>query len=109
MRLMRRPPSPDRADDLAADTPAAGLMPGDDALRGRHDRDAHPAQNAGDGRAVGVDAPAGLGHTLQAADDAPAVAAVLEAHDQLRAHGGLAQRLGGGVAPRLESPRGRAG
>ena len=75
---------PDVADDFAADALGLGGATRDDAARGGHDRDAHAAEHALAAILAGIDAPARLGHALEAGEHALAAAAVLELDDERR-------------------------
>src|ERR1700722_8192237 len=67
---------PDFAEDLAADTFAAGLTAGHDALGGGHDGDAQTTLNAADLVAAKIDSAARTGDALQIADDGLVVGAI---------------------------------
>jgi hypothetical protein len=69
---------PDFAEDLAADTFAAGLTACHDALGGSHDGDAQTTLNTADLVAAKVNSAAGTGHALQIANDSFIVWAILE-------------------------------
>src|SRR5438067_6122869 len=69
---------PDLRDDLAADALAPRVVAGHQALRGRHDRGAHPAEHARDVRGGDVGAPARLRHAAQAADHSAVAVGVLQ-------------------------------
>src|SRR5689334_14463243 len=102
IRLIR---SPDVAQHLAANALFLGLAAGDDAARGGQDCNAHAAQHLVGPVLAGVDAPTGLGDTLQARDHALAVGAVLERHHQRVVHLALAHRELLDVALLLEDAR----
>src|SRR5918999_2620010 len=70
--------SPNETDDLAADTELLGTPARDDAGGRRHDRHAHPAEDARQAVLVRIHAPAGLGHPPEVRDDPLAVASELE-------------------------------
>src|SRR5215211_6447814 len=76
IRLMTR--LPDLRHDLAADARLARIVARHDALRGRHDRRAHAAQDLRDVLGVDVRPPPGAGDPLEARDDGRAVVSVLE-------------------------------
>src|SRR5882757_7673988 len=69
---------PNFAENLAADTFAAGLTAGHDSLGGGHDGDAKATLDAADLIAPEVNTAAGTRDTLQIADDGFVVRAVLE-------------------------------
>src|SRR5207248_7112312 len=71
-------PSPDVAQDLAADAGLLGLAAGDDPGRRGQDGDAHAAQHLVRPGLAGVDAPSRLRDALEAGDDPLAAGAVLE-------------------------------
>src|SRR5207253_895973 len=81
IRLIR---SPHVAQDFAADAFGLGGAARDDAARGGHDRDAHPAEHALAAGLARVDSAARLGDAAQPAEDALAAAAVLELDDEHR-------------------------
>src|SRR5215211_1803530 len=70
------------AEDLAADAHPAGLMVGEDPLRGREDRHPEPVEDAGDVLLLAVDAPARTAHPSQARYRPLPVGAVLQLHDE---------------------------
>src|SRR5436189_3092096 len=73
---------PDEAHDFAADSLLFGGARGDEPVRRRHDRDAHPAEHARQAILARVDTAAGLGHPLEVGDDPLAASAVLQLDDQ---------------------------
>src|SRR5215210_9315144 len=66
------------AEDLAADAHPAGLMVGEDPLRGREDRHSEPVEDAGDVLLLAVDAPARAAHPPEASYCPLPVGAVLQ-------------------------------
>src|SRR5215204_2525374 len=76
----------DEAQDLAADTPAPGLVVGQDPLGGREYRHPEPVEHAGDVGLLAVDATPWTAHAPEARNAAPAVGAVLQGYDQPPLH-----------------------
>src|SRR3954453_15529522 len=70
---------PDLRHDLATDARLARIVARHDALRGRHDRRGHAAQDLRDVRGVDVRPPPRAGDPLEAGDHGRAVLSVLEA------------------------------
>src|SRR4051812_11600322 len=71
--------SPDVRDDLSADAPLPGLVPGHDAARGRHDRRAHASEDPRDLVLGDVATATGPRDAVHAADHGVAVLRVAEA------------------------------
>src|SRR5947209_7311280 len=80
MRLISSSPSPDVAEDLAADAHLAGFAVGQQAAARRHDGDAEPAEDARDLVGRRVDAKTGLAHAAQPGDRALPLGGVLHRH-----------------------------
>src|SRR3954463_6901350 len=84
-RPIRDMPLPDLRYELAAVTAAARVVAGHQAVRRRHDRRAHSAENARHFLGRDVGATTGLGNALEPRDDRRAALGVLQAHVQLLA------------------------
>src|SRR5581483_8651156 len=83
---------PDARHDLATDTLLAGFVAGHDAFRGRDDRGAHAALDAGDVGMVDVGPLAGARDALESGDDGLSILGVLE-HDGDLLAGTLGRRV----------------
>src|SRR5262249_49633899 len=110
-------PSPDRADDFAADAALARLPPGHQPLRRRHDGQPQAAHHRRDRVMPAVDTLAGLAHALQPGDERRPLGVVAQRDpDPLEAallhHGGIGDvpfRLEDGGDPQLHSGVGDVG
>src|SRR5215204_396647 len=96
---------PDKTDDFAADAFALGGLARDETPGRRHDRRAHPPENARQAILPSVHAAARLGDTLEVGDDALAARSVLQLHDQRVEALAFPDRVPDDVALLLENPR----
>src|SRR5581483_1486445 len=78
-------PSPDVAEDLAADPALPRLAVGEETLVGGQDGDAHAAEHPPDAVGLAVDPQARLRHPLDTGDRPLAFGGVLHLHDELAA------------------------
>src|SRR5690606_12996691 len=94
--MLATPPSPDVAEDLAADATLARLTVGHEPLAGGHDCDTEAAEHPGDAIGLGVDTKTRLRDALDPGDHALALGRVL--HVDSEGLAGLALALDHAVA-----------